>query len=78
MCEIVNIGIGNAFICDAKKDHECDKKAIIYEKKDGKRFFFTNTEEADKFIDENHKDIVMGSVACSICESAAIDKVRWF
>ena len=48
-------------------------------KKKMEKIFLYEYQKADKFIDENHKDIVMGSVACSIWpESAAIDKVRWF
>ena len=39
MCEIVNIGMVMHLFVMLKKDHECDKKAIIYEKKkDGKDF----------------------------------------
>lgn len=55
------------------KQHECNELAAVYALKSGERFFFTDDKEADKWCKENGPNIVMGSVACSICKKAAID-----
>ena len=73
MCEIIKIGDSTAIICGCKPEHECDEKAQVYETPDGQRFFFSNSEEGDKWYNENYERVTMGSVACSICGGAAID-----
>jgi hypothetical protein len=76
MCDIIKIGETTAIICGGKKDHECNKDAQVMEDSSGKRYFFKTHEEAHKFYDDNWDkvNICMGSVACSICGSAAFDK----
>ncbi len=73
MCEAIKIGQSTAIICGGNNDHECDEKAIVYETKDGQRFYFRNDEEAKKWYDENYMHTIMGSVACSVCGGAAFD-----
>lgn len=79
MCEIIKIGDSTVIICGGhKKDHVCNEDATVYELRDGKRFTFTDKEQEVKWCDDNFKNIVMGSVACSICGRADIDDIRNF
>lgn len=73
MCNIVPIMLKGIDINTPAKLHECNELAAIYELKSGKRFFFTDDKEADNWCKENGINIVMGSVACSICKKAVID-----
>lgn len=72
MCEVIKVGESTAIIC-GHNDHECDEKASLYETKDGRRFYFRDESEAEKWYDENYMHTIMGSVACSVCSSAAFD-----
>lgn len=72
MCDVIKIGESTAIICGRHKDHECDEKAIVYETNE-QRFYFRSDTEAQKWYDDNHVPITMGSVACSICGGAMID-----
>lgn len=73
MCEIITIGNSTAIICGAKKDHKCNESAIVYGTSDGNRFYFKTNEEAKNWYYKTDIHITIGSVACSICGSAAID-----
>lgn len=73
MCDIIKIGETTAIICGGEKDHKCNEDAGVYETKDGKRHFFKDRNEDEKWYSENYKDVLMASVACSICGSAAFD-----
>jgi len=73
MCEVIKIGESSAIICGGHKDHECNEMASVYETSDGKRFYFRDDAEAKKWYDDNYMQIIMGSVACSICGGAAVD-----
>lgn len=74
MCNIIHTGENTtAFICGQPKDHQCDEKATVYQTESGERFIFNNDVEAQKWYDTNYKITTMSSVACSICDSAAID-----
>lgn len=63
----------NIIVCGCKKDHTCNELATVYETRDGKRHTFTDDSEAKKWYDENYTNVLMGSVACSICGEAMID-----
>ncbi len=68
----------NCFVCGGKpKDHECNEEAVLYQTKDGKRFFFADKEKSKRWYEDNYMNTTMGSVACSICESALIDGAAW-
>lgn len=56
------------------KDHECNDIAIVFKTKSGERHYFDNKRAADSWYDENFKEVTTGSVACSICGTAAIDR----
>lgn len=73
MCDIIKIGDATAIICGAKKDHECNEDAVVYADSEGKRYYFKNNDEAYEWYKETNLNICMGSVACSICGSAAFD-----
>lgn len=75
MCDVIKIGDTTEIICGAKKDHECNEDAEVMEDAEGKIYFFENHEKAGKFYELNWAvlNICMGSVACSICGSAAFD-----
>lgn len=68
---------GSAIICNGHKDHECDEKATVYGTKDGQRFYFRSDAAAKKWYDDNYMHTTFGSVACSVCGSAAIDSAYW-
>lgn len=55
------------------KDHECNEEAVVYEKSTGERFYFKDKVVEREWYEKNWESIVMGSVACSICGSAAFD-----
>ena len=60
-------------ICGCKKDHECNEDATVYETRDGNRHTFKDDSEAKTWHQENYQNVLMGSVACSICGEAMID-----
>jgi hypothetical protein len=77
MCKVIKIGEDTtAIICGGKKDHECNEDAIVYETKDGDRYFFTDKDEERRWYNEHYAETIMGSVACSICGSAAFDNFK--
>lgn len=74
MCEVVQIGdCGVAIICGDPIDHVCNEDAMVYGLRNGERKFFTDSGEERLYYENNYKEILSGSVACSLCGRAAID-----
>jgi len=74
-CRIININKTTAIVCGGEpSDHKCNEDAICYDTNED-RFFFKDKKEADKWYSDNYKNVKSGSVACSICERAAIDNM---
>jgi YHS domain-containing protein len=75
MCDIIKISDSTVIICGRNKDHDCNENAEIMEDAKGERYFFESHEKAREFYELNWAvlNICMGSVACSVCGSAAID-----
>lgn len=67
----------NIFIDPHPKDHTCNEEGTMYEDKSGKRHYFKDNLKANEFYEQNYKDITSGSVCCSICNGAEIDKAHW-
>jgi len=77
-CKIIDLGESKAIKCGGEPaDHECNEDAICFDTKDGERVQFKDPEQADKWYNENHKKVIGGSVACSICGRAAVDNAMW-
>ena len=76
-CKIISTGDITAIKCGGEPtDHECNEDAVCFDTKE-QRFFFEDNKEADKWYDDNYKDVIAGSVACSICKRAAIDNAMY-
>lgn len=76
-CKIIDLGDSTAIMCGGEPtDHKCNEDAICYNTNEG-RFFFKDSKEADKWYNDNYKNVRGGSVACSICWRAAIDNAMW-
>lgn len=75
MCEVIKIGDSTAFVCNCGKqaDHECNDDNLILILSDGNRVPDTK-ENQQKYRNE----VRGGSVACSICNRAAIDAAPFF
>ena len=75
-CQNFNLG-GVVIICGCNTtNHKCNDEAVCYDTNEA-RFYFKNSDEADKWFDVNYKDVISCSVACSICERAVIDDAMW-
>lgn len=78
MCEIINIGNSTAFICRGNHepiDHKCNEDAVVYDLRNGERV--TLIENDKQYYEDNYREIIGGSVACSKCGRAAIDNAMW-
>jgi len=76
-CKVIDLGESTAIICGGEPaDHKCNEDAICYDTNES-RFFFKNSEEADKWYKDNYENVRSCSVACSICGRAAIDNAMW-
>lgn len=78
MCETIKIGDATAIICRGDHDmpdHVCDEKATVYGLANGERVILTENDR--DYYDKNYQDIVFGSVGCSVCGRAAIDRAHY-
>lgn len=76
-CKVIDLGDSTAIMCGGEPtDHKCNEDAICYDTNEG-RFFFNDSKEANKWYNDNYKNVRSGSVACSICGRAAIDNAMW-
>ena len=76
-CRIIKLGEATAIMCGGEPtDHKCNEDAICYDTNVG-RFFFNNSDEANKWYKDNYKNVNGGSVACSVCGRSAIDNAMW-
>lgn len=78
MCELIKIGDSTAFICRGNHDpvdHKCNEDATVYELRTGQRITLSAGDK--KYYEDNYKEIVSGSVACSICGRTAIDMAHY-
>jgi len=76
-CKIIKLEHSTAIMCGGEPtDHKCNEDAICYDTNEG-RFFFKDIKEADKWYENNYKNVTGGSVACSICGRAMIDNAMW-
>lgn len=77
MCEIIDLGGGRtAMVCNGHKmnhDHVCNDDASILILSSGERVADTDSNRV-----KHVKEVVGGSVACSICGRAAIDSAPYF
>lgn len=80
MCEVIKIGNGTAIICRGNHEspiceHKCNEVASVYELRNGERIFIIDND--DQWFAENFKEVISGSVACSICRRAVIDNAPY-
>jgi len=72
-CKTIKLGEATAIICGGEpSDHKCNEDASILILKNGDRI--SGTEENNE---KHYKELVGGSVCCSICGRAAIDNAMW-
>lgn len=72
-CKVIKLGSdATAIMCGGKSDHECDEKDSVLLLSNGERVSDT-PENWEKY----NKDVIGGSVCCSVCGRAAIDNAAW-
>lgn len=72
MCDVIKIGDLTAIICNGKKDHECNEDGAVMILADG-----TRLPDTKENYEKHWQQVTGGSVCCTICGSAAIDKAMW-